>query len=62
VTALHCEAEKWTFWEEYKLDLKFRGQVNIDIRCIAVMCVCFVYMVVYVGACCCVHELGYVGV
>ncbi|XP_065890057.1 oxysterol-binding protein 1-like [Dysidea avara] len=26
VTALHCEAEKWTFWEEYKLDMKFRGQ------------------------------------
>lgn len=26
VTALHIEAAKWVFWEEYKLDIKFRGQ------------------------------------
>ncbi len=28
VTALHAESEKWIFWEEYKLDIKFRGQVG----------------------------------
>lgn len=26
VTALHAESDKWVFWEEYKLDIKFRGQ------------------------------------
>ncbi|XP_019852777.1 PREDICTED: oxysterol-binding protein 1-like [Amphimedon queenslandica] len=26
ITALHCESDKWVFWEEYKLDIKFRGQ------------------------------------
>ena len=26
VTALHVESEHWTFWEEYTLDIKFRGQ------------------------------------
>lgn len=26
ITALHCESDKWMFWEEYKLDVKFRGQ------------------------------------
>lgn len=26
VTALHAESDKWIFWEEYKLDIKFRGQ------------------------------------
>ena len=28
ITALHAEAEKWVFWEEYRLDIKFRGQVS----------------------------------
>ena len=26
VTALHAESDKWVFWEEYRLDIKFRGQ------------------------------------
>lgn len=26
VTALHAEGDKWVFWEEYRLDIKFRGQ------------------------------------
>jgi hypothetical protein len=26
ITALHVESDKWVFWEEYKLDIKFRGQ------------------------------------
>eukprot|EP00128_Syssomonas_multiformis_P012565 Colp12_sorted_trinity150504_noHs@28951 len=26
VTAMHCESEKWIFWQDYKLDSKFRGQ------------------------------------
>eukprot|EP00731_Ephydatia_muelleri_P015304 Em0008g1024a len=26
VTALHVESEHWAFWEEYTLDIKFRGQ------------------------------------
>ena len=29
VTAMHCESAKWIFWEEYNLDIKFRGQVGI---------------------------------
>ena len=28
VTALHAESDSWVFWEEYKLDIKFRGQVR----------------------------------
>ena len=28
ITALHVESEKWVFWEEYKLEVKFRGQVG----------------------------------
>ena len=28
ITALHAESDKWVFWEEYKLDIKFRGQVR----------------------------------
>jgi len=30
VTALHAESDKWMFWEEYKLDIKFRGQVRTE--------------------------------
>ena len=26
MTALHVESEHWAFWEEYTLDIKFRGQ------------------------------------
>jgi hypothetical protein len=26
ITALHCESDKWVFWAEHKLDIKFRGQ------------------------------------
>lgn len=26
VTALYAEGDKWVFWEEYNLDIKFRGQ------------------------------------
>ena len=29
VTALHAESDNWVFWEEYKLDIKFRGQVGL---------------------------------
>ena len=29
VTALHAESDNWVFWEEYKLEIKFRGQVSM---------------------------------
>ena len=29
VTAVHAESDKWVFWEEYNLDIKFRGQVRV---------------------------------
>jgi len=45
MTALHAESDKWVFWQEYKLDIKFRGQVCL--------CVC-VYVRVCVRVCACV--------
>lgn len=60
VTALHAESDKWIFWEEYKLDIKFRGQVykkfSIVYVCVSLcsVCVC-VYPSVHVYTCVCVH-------
>jgi hypothetical protein len=28
ITAMHCEAQHWCLWQEYKLDIRFRGQVS----------------------------------
>jgi len=37
VSAIHVESEKWVFWQEYKLDTRFRGVVccfvmNLNIK------------------------------
>ena len=29
VSAFHAESQDWVFWQEYKLDTKFRGQVYL---------------------------------
>ena len=28
VTAMFAESEKWVLWQEYNLNIKFRGQVS----------------------------------
>lgn len=28
ITAMHAESEKWILWQEYTLNIKFRGQVK----------------------------------
>ena len=28
ITAMHAESEKWVMWQEYRLNIKFRGQVG----------------------------------
>ena len=28
ISAFHAESKHWIFWQEYKLDTKFRGQVG----------------------------------
>ena len=30
VTAMYVESEKWVLWQEYTLNIKFRGQVGLS--------------------------------
>ena len=32
ITVMHCEATHWSLWQEYKLDIRFRGQVGGGIK------------------------------
>ena len=29
ISAIHVESDKWVFWQEYKLDTRFRGVVGV---------------------------------